>query len=53
MITEGIKNNSKYLYKCIMVGILSNKLSDLYSGANNILHYGILDNKFAEFFGIT
>lgn len=53
MICLGIKDNTNYLHKSVMTGILWNKLSDLYSGANSIIHYGILDNEFKEFFGIT
>ena len=52
ILSRGMKNNER-VKKSIITGIMKIVKANLFSGLNNFDHYGVLDNKFSEYFGFT
>ena len=52
MFKDGLKNN-EHIEKAIITGILKIANADLFSGLNSFAEYGVLDDKFARYFGFT
>ena len=52
LLGNALKGNS-YLYKAVLTGILRVAKEDIFSELNNPGVYGVLDWKFASFFGFT
>lgn len=44
---------NEYLERGIMFGIDKIITADMWGGANNVIHYGVTNNMFAEYFGYT
>jgi Predicted AAA-ATPase/PD-(D/E)XK nuclease superfamily len=42
-----------YLEKAVITGILRISKESLFSGANNVISYSVLDEKYSEYFGFT
>ena len=45
--------HNEYLEKCIIFGTLSYEKAYLFAGLDNLNEYGVLDRKYAEYFGVT
>ena len=52
LLGNALKGN-KYLYKAVLTGILRVAKEDIFSGLNNPGVYGVLEDRFASFFGFT
>jgi hypothetical protein len=51
-VYRGIKDN-KQIEKTVMTGILGLAKGDIFSGFNHLTVYGVLNNKYAQYFGFT
>ncbi|MEM7589604.1 MAG: AAA family ATPase, partial [Myxococcota bacterium] len=52
LLGNALKGN-RFLYKAVLTGILRVAKEDIFSGLNNPGVYGVLDDRFASFFGFT
>ena len=52
LLGDALKDNN-YLYKGVLTGISDAAKADIFSGANNVETYSLLDKKYAEYFGFT
>ena len=50
-ICSPIAKTNEYVEKLILVGIFDTTHKEFGSGCNNVVHYGITDSKFSEYFG--
>ncbi|MEM7589836.1 MAG: AAA family ATPase [Myxococcota bacterium] len=50
---RALKGNDPFLHKAVITGILRVAKEDIFSDLNNLGVYGVMDDRFARFFGFT
>ncbi|MEM7589690.1 MAG: AAA family ATPase [Myxococcota bacterium] len=53
LLGTALKGNDVYLHKAVITGILRVGKEDIFSDLNNLGVYGVMDDRFSQFFGFT